>query len=355
MKDRENKKPGFWYLLAHYLHDRRAGILFYFFIISVFLIIFNLNRLDYFSELFYGVIITGFVLLLYGCFDFCRYWRECGQLLDVLHAPEEIYGRLPEKRGLQNELYHEIIREMDGRRRRILSCHDEQERERKDYYGMWVHQIKTPIQGARLLLEREEMKGLPSARGLGEEIFKIEQYVEMALQYLRCQSMGEDLILKEYELSAIVRKAVKKYALFFINGGLSLRLEEFTLPVLTDEKWLAFALEQLLSNAVKYTKKGGISIYLDTSCTVYERRPVRGCLVIEDTGIGIRQEDLPRIFEKGFTGFNGRLDRKSTGIGLYLCKEVLKKLAVPVRVESRTGEGTRVLLHFLDYDNTDED
>lgn len=333
-------------LLRRYLYDRRIPLFFYIFTIFIFMAILILNHLNYFSELFYAAVISGFLYLLYGVWDFFHYVKRCRQLLSVLENPEEIYGRLSETGDLYSELYTEIIQEMDERRRSLISRQTEQDRERKDYYGMWVHQIKTPIQAARLLLEREEMKNLEVTKGLEEEIFKTEQYVEMVLQYLRCQSMSDDMVLKEYDLAAIVKKAVKKYALFFIHNGLSINLGDIEAAVITDEKWLGFVIEQLLSNAVKYTKQGGISIYLDNSCREYQEQEIDTCLVIEDSGIGIREEDLPRIFEKGFTGFNGRMDKKSTGIGLYLCREILNKLAVPVRVASKTGEGTKVYLYF---------
>ncbi len=345
MKEKDHILP-LPFLFGCYLYDKRVEIFFYFLIVFIFLVVIHLNRLDYFLEIFYSVVISSFLLVLYGAYDFFRYVKEYKRLYFVLQNPEDIYGKLPQTRGLQSEFYSEIIWKLDERCRKIISKQCEQEKERKDYYSMWVHQIKTPIQAARLLLEREELKGLYAAKGIEEEIFKTEQYVEMVLYYLRCQSMAEDLLLKEYSLSSIVKQAVKKYAALFIYSGLYVHLEEIECLVVTDEKWLGFAIEQLISNAVKYTKQGGITIYLDRSCSTYQNQKVRACLVIEDSGIGIRNEDLPRIFEKGFTGFNGRLDRKSTGIGLYLCKEILKKLAVSISVDSKTGVGTKVSLYF---------
>lgn len=338
-------------LFRRYLYDRRIPLFFYIFTIFIYMTILTLNHLEYFCELFYAAFISGFLFLLYGGWDFKCYVKRYRQLVLVLDNPEDIYGRLPETGDLCSDLYAEIIQEMDERRRSLISLQTEQDKERRDYYGMWVHQIKTPIQAARLLLEREEIKYLPVTRGLEEEIFKTEQYAEMVLQYLRCQSMSDDLVLKEYDLTAIVRKAVKKYALFFIHNSLSMNMGDIEATVITDEKWLGFVLEQLLSNAVKYTKCGGISIYMDNSCKEYQGQEITSCLVIADSGIGIREEDLPRIFEKGFTGFNGRMDRKSTGIGLYLCREILNKLAVPVCVTSETGEGTKVYLYFPKQSN----
>ncbi len=348
---RKDKEISVLQLAMRYLYDRRMPFLFYIFTLITFLLVLTLNHLDYFEEIFYAVVMSGFTGLLYALFDFHRYVKEYRQLSIALKNPLEVYERLPQADSLKSELYSDIIRSMDEMHRKLISVQYEQEKERKDYYSMWVHQIKTPIQAARLLLECEELKELEASKGLEEKIFKIEQYAEMVLQYLRCQGMGEDLILKEYDLSGIVKKTVKKYAMFFIHNNLSMTLADIDASVVTDEKWLGFVLEQFLSNAVKYTKQGGISIYLDKSCKEYDGQEISACLVIEDTGIGIREEDLPRIFEKGFTGFNGRMDRKSTGIGLYLCREILKKLAVSVQVESKVGEGTRIYLYFYPSSN----
>jgi signal transduction histidine kinase len=144
------------------------------------------------------------------------------------------------------------------------------------------------------------------------------------------------MVLGEYDLYSLVKQTVRKYSILFINSGLSLQLEEFEVKVLTDEKWLGFVLEQIISNSIKYTRKGTISIYLEKSA--------QKILVIEDTGIGIRQEDLPRIFDRGFTGYNGRMDKKSTGIGLYLCKQIMNQLSHGIWVSSEDGKGTKFYL-----------
>lgn len=167
------------------------------------------------------------------------------------------------------------------------------------------------------------------------ELFKIEQYVEMVLQYLRLNSSINDFVLKEYVLDDILRQAVHKYAPMFIRKKLTLNYEPIETKVVTDEKWLVFVIEQILSNAIKYTKTGSISIYEEA-----------GMLVIEDTGIGILEEDLPRIFENGYTGYNGRSDKKASGIGLYLCRQIFKKLGHKLSVESEAGKGTKVKIVF---------
>ena len=174
------------------------------------------------------------------------------------------------------------------------------------------------------------------------ELFKTGQYVDMVLSYLRAEDLSSDLLLKEYSLDEIVRQAVRKYSRMFILKKIRLDLGPLDHQVLTDEKWLVFVVEQILSNALKYTKEGGISIYM----TRYRDRPV---LAIEDTGIGISPEDMPRIFEKGYTGYNGRLDKKSTGIGLYLCRKAAEKLGHVLTAESEPGKGSRFIVDLKTY------
>ena len=208
-------------------------------------------------------------------------------------------------------------------------------REMIEYYTLWAHQIKTPIAAMRLLLQQEDSD---RNRELLSELFKIEQYVLMVLQYLRLESESSDLVLKTQNLDDIIRQAVKKYAPLFIRKKLTLVYEPVNCQVLTDEKWLEFVLEQILSNAIKYTKRGSVAVYMDDR----EEKT----LVIADTGIGIAAEDVPRVFEKGFTGYNGRYDKRSTGIGLYLCRRVLNRLSHTIRIESEPGQGTRVYINL---------
>ena len=200
-----------------------------------------------------------------------------------------------------------------------------------DYYSLWAHQIKTPIAAMDLLLQED---GSPHRGELEMELLKIGQYVEMVLSYLRLDSDSTDYVLREYPLDDILRQAVRKFAKMFILKKITLDFQETGKTVLTDEKWLLFVVEQVLSNALKYTPAGGtIRIYGD-GVTV----------VIADNGIGIREEDQARVFEKGFTGYNGRADKKSTGIGLYLCRQVMDRLNHSISLTSRPGQGTLVRL-----------
>ena len=209
----------------------------------------------------------------------------------------------------------------------------EELREKQDFFALWAHQIKTPIAALDLLLQGEK----PDSAGCRQELFKIEGYVEMALNYLRFEEMGNDLVLEKHDLEELVRQAVKKYAAIFIYNHISIRLENLDYAVLTDEKWFCFVLEQLLSNALKYTRQGSVAIFAEET-----EEGIR--VNVRDTGIGIRSGDLPRIFEKGFTGYNGRLDKKASGLGLYLCKGICGKLGHKIEVTSKEGEGTNVAL-----------
>lgn len=207
-------------------------------------------------------------------------------------------------------------------------------KEKEDFFVMWAHQIKTPIAALNLLLQADETD-IPTCK---QEVFQIENYVELALNYLRFEGMSNDLVLSACKLESLTKQVVKKFAPVFINKHLSVHMESLERTVLTDDKWLAFVLEQLISNALKYTREGGVSIWAaDGACVE---------LHIKDTGIGIRSEDLPRIFEKGFTGYNGRADKKASGIGLYLTKGICDKLGHTIRIESTVDEGTEVILTF---------
>ncbi len=205
-----------------------------------------------------------------------------------------------------------------------------------DFYTTWVHQIKTPVSILRMILQKEDTK---QNRALLLEVFRIEQYIEMVLSYLRLDQTSSDFVFKQCKLDAILKSVIHKFAPQFVEKKIALSYDETNFTVLTDEKWLSFLIEQILSNALKYTKEGGkITIGMES----------KGTLAISDTGIGIAPEDLPRIFEKGFTGYNGRTDKKATGLGLYLCKETAQKLSHEITAKSIVGKGTTISITFLE-------
>lgn len=238
---------------------------------------------------------------------------------------------LPEAKSVDDEDYRRIIIMLREAERTRETASFAKFDEMVEYYTLWAHQIKTPIAAMRLTLQNEDTQ---LSRRLTAELGRIERYVEMVLAYLRLDSTTNDYVLREYDLDPIVKGAVKKFSREFIERHLSLELKPSGMRVLTDEKWLSFVLEQIISNALKYTPEGKISIYPEEPAV----------LCIQDTGIGIDPSDLPRIFEHGYTGNNGRTDKRASGLGLYLCGRVCKKLGHTLKVESEPGIGTVVKL-----------
>ena len=285
------------------------------------------------------VLVFGAAAGIAGCI---RYIRHLGELLDAVQREGEQGEHLPPAYTMSEQCYQELIWKMEQERRMFLEEYDEKKKDMADYYTMWIHQIKTPIAALRLLLQEED--SCQSGQKL-DELFKIEQYAGMALHYARLDSMSGDLLLKSCDICRIVRQVVKQYSVLFIGSRLSFSMEPFVCRGVTDEKWLSFVIGQLLSNSLKYTHEGRICIYgADEKGRRTDGEAV--FLVIEDTGIGIQKSDLPRIFERGFTGYNGRLDKKSTGIGLYLCRQILDRLGHTIEVHSKMGEGTKVTVGF---------
>lgn len=235
---------------------------------------------------------------------------------------------LPEPWGAAEGAYQELLRCLYQDRLLRLSAAGAAQEDTVRYYTLWAHQIKTPIAAMRLLLQQDDTE---RGRELSAELFKVEQYVEMVLQYLRLGSGSTDYLIREVPLEPLVRQAVRKYAPLFVHSHVSLDLGPLQGSVLTDEKWLSFVVEQLLSNAVKYARGGTVTVFREGDE-----------LVIRDDGIGIAAEDLPRVFEQGYTGCNGRTDKRSTGIGLYLCKSVCDRLGHGIRISSQAGRGTEV-------------
>lgn len=238
---------------------------------------------------------------------------------------------LPEPANKLEEDYQLIIEKLNEEARFAEKHSSEKYNDMIEYYTVWAHQIKTPIAAMRLSLQSEDSE---KARRLMGELNRIESYVEMVLTFLRLDSQSTDYLIKEYDLDAIIKPAIRKFSSDFINKKLKLVYEPVDYKVITDSKWLSFIIEQIISNAVKYTQEGSVRIYMDEP----------GILCIEDTGIGIVKEDLPRIFDNGYTGFNGREDKRASGIGLYLCRRISNNLGHKINAESEAGSGTRMIL-----------
>lgn len=277
---------------------------------------------------------------------FSNYRKKLQQLTLVATAPDINLSRMDTPSDQIESLQQDIMHRLNQMRMNVETADQKSLEEMTDYYTMWAHQIKTPIFALRLLLQENPSTNKEALA----ELFKIEQYVEMVLGYLRTEDMSSDLTLSCCSLDSVIRDQIHKYAGIFVSRKLSLTYDGISESVLTDEKWLGFVIGQIFSNALKYTRTGGIHIYLKNSpvrnyvSNITPTTPIT--LVIEDTGIGIRAEDLPRIFEKGYTGVNGRESNRAAGIGLYLCNKIMNCLGHRIYAVSEEGKGTKVFLEF---------
>lgn len=305
------------------------------------------------EELLYAAMLEVCLILAVCIALFVREQKKIKHLENSQRALLSGQPEFEEPKDRLEEIYQQMIETEDIARKMAESANLQQQVEMKDYYACWVHQIKTPIAALRLLLQsqKNDLQEVPgdqeevyckqyqSLSDMEEELFRIEEYVNMALQYQRLQSGSNDFVLEKISLDRMIRDGIHKYARTMIRKKIRVQYEGCEDMVLTDEKWMVFVIGQILSNAVKYTLEGEISLSVHhQGIWVYLR--------IQDTGIGIRSEDIPRVFERGYTGFNGRSDKKSTGIGLYLCQKILKKLGHTIRLESQAGEGTSVWIGF---------
>ena len=325
-----DNKSQFLSVVCGYIKQHIKVLLLFIVFALVFCVVFSLYNLEI-EAICYSVILCAFIGLIYVCINFINYYKKHIQLYKLQNEISISLENLPSPKTVMEEDYTNLILNLNKEYKTYISKSDIAKSDMIDYYTMWVHQIKTPISAMKLLIQTSESE---ISSDLSSELFKIEQYVEMVLSYIRLGSNENDFVLKEYDLDNIIRQAVRKYAPLFIRKKINLDFQPTNYKVLTDEKWLVFVIEQLLSNAIKYTNKGKISIY-----SLENKK-----LVIEDTGIGISKEDIPRIFDKGFTGYNGRTDKKATGLGLYLCKKILDKLSHKIYIESEVGVKTKVIL-----------
>ncbi len=316
-------------LLRHYLRDRLPMLGLTALFSAVFASICFLMSAPL-EGVVYALILCLAVLLTAMAVDFPRYLRKHMELEDMMERC--LYGAslLPQAQGLIEEDWRKLLLFAIDHSASDADAYARERRDRDAYFAMWAHQIKVPIAAMRLLLQSEPGS---HSMALGAELFKVEQYVDMALGYARLNGPSTDFVLRPCDVNAVMVRPARRFAPLFIQKKLKLDYQPTALTALTDEKWLGFVLEQLLSNAVKYTSRGSVTLRADEQAQ---------SVIVEDTGIGIAPEDLPRVFDHGFTGLNGREDKRATGIGLYLSKRILDKLGHGVRIESEVGRGTRV-------------
>ena len=274
--------------------------------------------------LYYALTILTFVTIIMLAWDLLRSYQS----YKLAYLYEEITPLSPLEfylaQSLENAKESQMVQTEEERKRYT---------DLMDYYTLWAHQIKTPIAASQLLVQDVTDSNTRSL--LEQEIFKIDAYTNLVLQYLRLENFHDDLQLRQVALDSLVKEVVKKHSIFFIQKGLTINLHDLDVEVVTDEKWLLVIVEQVLSNSLKYTKSGGIDIYFKDNR-----------LYLKDTGIGIKNSDILRVFERGFSGYNGRMTQQSSGLGLYLSKKIADQLGHEISISSQVGQGTTVSIHF---------
>ena len=315
----------FFKFLRRYLGTVIAMVLF----TCIFVYVFSLYDLQTEAVIYAAGLCAavGIVFVIIAFVRFRKRYIERKRLIDEIGM---LIEPIAEPKNCEEQQFNEIITMLRSECSRVKTKYDSEKAQMLDYFTTWVHQIKIPISVMQMTLDSSDSD---EHRELSAELMRISQYVEMVLYYFRLDEPASDLVAAQVSIDDVIRQSVRKYAAVFIRKRLRLIYEGTQLTAVTDEKWLGFIIEQLLSNSLKYTDNGLVEITVsDMSITV------------SDTGIGIAKEDIPRIFERGFTGLNGRVDNKSTGLGLYLVNKACKKLGVQISVQSTVGKGTSITL-----------
>ena len=325
-------------MIRAYVRQRKKRLFLDVVFVLIFAVCFYLMGADL-ALVWYPAVLCFVFACLYVLWDFWNFSKKHKLMKRLWGELEDVSEFLPLPENTIGGGYRQLVLELFSLCQNDRKEYRQKIREHMEYIALWTHQIKTPITAMQLLLQESGDENSEEKRKeLLDKLFEIEQYADMSLQYMRLDTMTSDLLLQEYRLFDIVKQAVKYFARTFISKKISLHMKESDTVVVTDEKWMLFVIKQVLSNALKYTDSGFIAVFMHP-----DREQT---LVIEDTGIGIAAEDLPRIYERGFTGMNGRIQKKSTGIGLYLSRMILDRLGHGILITSEEGKGTRIEINF---------
>ena len=267
-----------------------------------------------------------------------RFYTELADVMDSLDKKYLLCEVIKEPEFTEGKFIYNLLKTANKDMHEHVKKYKDMESEYREYIETWVHEIKTPIASARLIIENNQNE---VTRNINYEIRKVEEYIEQVLYYSRSNNVSKDYIISEVSLSTLVRNVVKRNSRDFISKKISIDMEAVEGTVYSDAKWLEFILNQVIGNSIKYIreKEGKVRVY-----TVKNENNI--VLTVEDNGIGIIDKDINRVFEKGFTGENGRKYGKSTGIGLYLCKKLSDQLGLGISLTSKIGEGTKVNIIF---------
>ena len=325
--------------LTEYLSDRIFSVIC--FAITELLIAGLLSLIDVpmifvvFSDM---IILAFFVASL--LWDFGRRSKYYNQLLSLLNQLNEktLLSEIAERPYfLDGQIISNILQQNNKYQNDKIAEMQKQNREYRDFLDTWVHEIKTPITSARLIIENEKN---PVTLRIDDELRKIDHFVELVLYYARSSDIEKDFKVEKTTLKELVSMALKTYSKSLIQAGGHIDMGNLDVPIYADRKSCGFVIRQIISNAIKYRQD---NLILSFSSCVEKNRT---CLIIQDNGVGISAADLTRVFEKGFTGENGRRFPKSTGIGLYLCKRLCDKMNIELSIDSIPGKGTALMVNF---------
>lgn len=338
--------------ITEYLRDKRFSILFYFLLMGFISLVISLDntiKVNMKNIIYINfVTLTIYsVYLLAGYLNNKRYYKTIKEIIDT--QKENIINILPYPKTNEQKLNYDLMRIIYDEQTKKIEKLNEERIENLEFVTSWVHEVKTPIAVSRLIIENNSEKPKEDIlNSIEEEFDKIEDHVERALYYARVDAFSKDYFINDIDIEKLLKDVIKKNARSFISKKIKVEIENASVEVTSDKKWLFFIIDQIITNSLKYIDNGGfIKIYTEKDDK--EKR-----LIIEDDGIGIKREDLDRVFEKGFTGYTGRQSYKSTGMGLYLAKKLSMKLGHYLSIESKYGEFTRVTIHFpklIDYYN----
>lgn len=329
---------------SEYLKDKRYFIMFYLILMTFITLVIYLDvpiQVSY-ENIIYINSISFIFFLIYLITGFLYHKRYYHLIQDIIDNRErDIIYHLPEPYTYQQRVFNSLLKKVYKKQIEVIERQNIEKRENKEYVSTWVHEIKTPLAVSRLIIENSQEKELKEVlENLTEELDRIEGQVEQALYYSKLDVFEKDYFIRQLSLDKVIRGVIKKHTRSFISKKIELDLKEKNIKVNTDKKWLGFIIDQVLVNSLKYTGNNGkVSIWTDKG-SIFKR------LHIKDNGIGIKPEDLPRVFDKGFTGYIGRREEKSTGIGLYLAKKLAKRLGHDITIESEYGEYTKVTIIF---------
>ena len=324
--------------VCQYLKENRMMYWMFVLVSGMFLFTFFLYDLALLSFMD-GLLFVLFMLIIWTIIDVRKKFKE-HKALEAIIIQESIDNQLLQQLNIGEEIfcqdYQTLLKKVSQENQQLEHRLIKEQQTLLDYYAMWSHQIKTPLAALQILVETEA----ESTTKIKNEIATIDGYLSMMLHYLKMTNLEDDLVLKRVDVYEVIKKVIKKYRMFFIQKDLSVDIEPFSKEVVTDEKWLLFILEQVIFNSIKYTQSGGIKLFLEDDT-----------LKIKDSGIGILPQDLPRIFESGYTGFNGRQHQKATGLGLHMSQTTAKHLGIDLGIDSEVGKGTTVSLTFSQFES----